>query len=327
MTIMLGKQTLEGTIKMADAIELLEKSLRHEAKGATFVSSKFVNNFKGGSMRILFAVDYEAGYFATKAYHVIENAGVRYLISLYRLQDGFLLALLDGQLITGLRTGAASGVMARKISIPDPISIGVIGSGYQSRSQLESLATVYKVSSANVFSPTASHREDFANSMSERLGFTIKPKTSIEAAVAGCNVVVSASSARSKEPILSYEWVKNCRLLCAVGNTRPQFAEIDLKSIQASELLVVDSIHAIEEAGELRNAKKQGALPESKVKTLSGVAANKSAIPADGLIIFKSVGTALQDLALAVRYYELLGKNENFPNSDDLASLKMPSWS
>ena len=140
MTITIGKKDLENRLGMHDAIKLLEKTLLHEDKGMTYVSSKFVNRFKGGSMRILFAVDYEVGYFATKAYHVINDIGARYLISLYRLKDGVLLALIDGQKITGMRTGAASGVIACNIAVSAPVCIGVIGSGHQSRRQLEALA-------------------------------------------------------------------------------------------------------------------------------------------------------------------------------------------
>src|SRR5512147_2746673 len=106
MAIMLGYGALHGVIGMREAIGLLEQALAHEAAGATSVSPKFVTDFAGGAMRMLFAADQQAGYCATKAYHSIEGAGTRYVVSLYRLKDGELLAVLDGQLITDLRTGA-----------------------------------------------------------------------------------------------------------------------------------------------------------------------------------------------------------------------------
>ena len=139
MAVMLGYEALDGVIGMRDAIGLLEQALTHEAAGSTTVSPKFVTDFTGGAMRMLFAADQQAGYCATKAYHSIQGAGTRYVVSLYRLKDGELLALLDGQIITDLRTGAASGVAARRVPIAGAVSVGVIGSGHQAHTQLEAL--------------------------------------------------------------------------------------------------------------------------------------------------------------------------------------------
>jgi len=247
---------------------------------------------------------------------------VRYVVSLYRLKDGELLALLDGRHITDLRTGAASGVIARKVAIPGPVTVGLIGSGHQAATQLEALAAVYSVRSAAVYSPTAANREAFARRMSERLGFPVSAVDSAQAAVRGHPVVAAASSARGAEPVLRGEWLGRCRLLCAVGNTRAQFAEVDVRCFEDARLVVVDSIHALEEAGELKRAIAAGALPESKRATLGQVVTGAVGVPGTGLVVFKSVGTALQDLALAARYYELIGASAGVPTAADLARVK-----
>ena len=325
MTVMLGIESLKGVLGMRDAIDLLEVALSHEGAGKTFVSPKNVTDFEGGSMRILFAADYQAGYFATKAYHSIQGVGTRYVVSLYRLKDGELLAQLDGQLITDLRTGAASGVIARKVPVTGPVSVGIIGSGHQARAQLESLAAVYRVEAAAVFSPTAANRQAFAREMSAQLGIAVTSVDSVEAAVRGRAVVATASSSRSSEPILRGEWLDRCRLLCAVGNTRRQFAEVDVRCFRDAALVVVDSLHAIEEAGDLRRAVEDGAMPETKRATLAQIVTGAVAVPREGLVAFKSVGTALQDLALAARYYELLGTRAGLPSASDLASLRKPA--
>jgi len=322
MTVMLGRSALEGAIGMRDAIDLLEATHAHEAAGATSVSPKHVTDFKGGFMRMLFAADTLAGYAASKLYHNIQGVGTRYVVSLYRLKDGELLAVLDGQLITDLRTGAASGVMARKVPITGPVSVGVIGSGNQARTQLESLASVYKVEFAAVYSPTRANREAYAREMSGKLGFPVAPVDAAEAAVQGRAVVASASSARSKEPVLRGEWLSECRLLCAVGNTRAQFAEADVRCFADARLVVADSAHAFEEAGELIQAGKSGAIPAEKRATLGQIVAGAVAVPKQGMIAFKSVGSALQDLSLAARYHELLGSRSGLPAATDLGVLR-----
>lgn len=320
---MLDAAALEGALGMRDAIDLLEEMSRHEDAGTTFISPRLNTAFEGGWMRMMFGVDHESGYAASKAYHMIEGAGVRYVVSLYRLRDGELLAVMDGKRITDLRTGAASGVAARKVPVSGPVHVGLLGSGHQSRMQLESLASVYAVRSATVFSPTLAHREAFAREMTGRLGFPIVIAETAQAAVRGHEVVVAATSSRSREPVLRGGWLDRCRLLCAVGSTRPQSVEVDAESFRGAGLVVVDSERAVEEAGDLQAAVKAGAAPAEKPATLAQLVAGKASVPGQGRVVFKSVGTALQDLALAARYYELLGSSAA-ARVASLASLKQP---
>lgn len=322
MTAMIGADALQGAIGMREAIELIERTIAHEEAGRTSVSPKFITEFENGVMRVLFAADGEAGYCAMKAYHNVKNVGTRYVVMLYGMSDGELLAILDGRLITDLRTGAVSGVMARKVDIPGPVSVGVLGSGNQARTQLEALVAVYAVSRAQVYSPTATNRERYAREMSAKLNIPVAAVDSAEAAIRGKQVVATASNARGTEPILRREWLDRCRLLCAVGNTRPKFAEVDTETFAHAALTVVDSHHAFKEAGDLIAAAKAGALPVSKQATLGQILTGTSSVPEEGLIIFKSVGMALQDLALAARYYELLGARRDLASPSDVASLR-----
>jgi ornithine cyclodeaminase/alanine dehydrogenase len=107
-----------------------------------------------------------------------------------------------------------------------------------------------------------------------------------------------------------------------VGNTRRDFAEVDVRCFSDAALVVVDSWHALEEAGELRAAIAANALPEAKRASLAQIVTGAARVPAEGLIVFKSVGTALQDLALAGRYYELLGSDGGPATAADLASVR-----
>ena len=211
--------------------------------------------------------------------------------------------------------------MARKLPLAGPVSLGILGSGHQARSQLECLASVYGLASVAVFSPTRANRETFAHEMGARLGVPVTAVDSVEAAVRGRTLVAAATNARGAEPILRGEWLDGCRFLSAVGNTRAQFAEADVRCFADARLVVTDTRHAIDEAGELRRAVAAGALPEQKRATLADVVAGTVTMPEDGLVVFKSVGSALQDLALAARYYEVLGARPDLPQASDLASL------
>jgi ornithine cyclodeaminase/alanine dehydrogenase-like protein (mu-crystallin family) len=322
MTAMIGVDALRGAIGMSEAIDLLERTIAHEEAGRTSVSPKFVTEFENGAMRVLFAADSEAGYCAMKAYHNVNNAGTRYVVLLYSMQDGELLAIIDGRMITDLRTGAASGVIARKVDIPGPVLVGVLGSGNQARTQLEAIAAVYAIERAEVYSPTAMNRVRYAREMSAKLNIAVTAVDSAEAAARGKHVVATASNARGTEPILRREWLDRCRLLCAVGNTRSKFAEIGADTFADASFTVVDSRHAFHEAGDLIMAAKAGALPESKQATLGQILTASRSLPQEGLIVFKSVGMALQDLALAARYYELLGARKDLASPSNVASLR-----
>jgi alanine dehydrogenase len=216
--------------------------------------------------------------------------GMRYLVTLYRLRDGELLALLDGSLITDLRTGAASGVIARRVTVRDPVTVGIIGSGNQARAQLESLAYVYRIASASVFSPTRANREAFASQMSAKLRMHVKVAETPDAAVRGRSVVVTASKARSQDPVLRASWLDRCRLLCAVGNTRAQFSELDAQCFTGGELIVADTEYAFGEAGEFRRAAAAGTLMPGRRATLAQVVSGEKKVPQQGLVIFKSGG-------------------------------------
>ncbi len=318
MAVFIDHHAVSRVLNWDACIDLLEEISRHEALGETFVSPKFNSEFRRGSMRILFAANYASGYGATKAYHTIDSIGTRYLVSLIDIRSGALLAVVDGRRITDFRTGAASGVVARRVPFKRPVSVGIVGSGHQARAQLGTLAAVYPIERASVFSPTLANRKAFAHDMNELLGIAVDPVASAERAVRGHDVVVAASKSRSPEPALRREWLDDCRLLCAVGNTRPQFVEIDPRSCADARLVIVDSAYAFEEAGELIQAVAAGVLPDAKRATLAAIVTGGCAIPSEGLIVFKSVGTALQDLALAGRCYELLCDEPGMPAMSDL---------
>jgi len=324
MAAILGAQALEGLLSMRDAIDLLEQMSHHEAAGRTLVSPRQTTPFQNGWMRLMFAADYASGYGATKAFHLVRGAGVRYIVSLYRLQDGELLAVLDGRLITDLRTGAASGVVARHLALPDPAAVGIIGSGHQARMQLEALCVELKIARATVFSPTRTHREKFAAEMSAKLGIAVSPVDSCEEAVRGHDVVVVATSATGADPLVRSNWLHGCRLVCAVGSTRPESVEVDVASFASAGLLVVDSPLAAEEAGDLQRAVRSGRLDSGRQVTLAQLVAQGKRALKGGYAVFKSVGTGLQDLALAARYYELSKLRTDLPVAADLGSLKVP---
>ncbi|MGQ0750915.1 MAG: ornithine cyclodeaminase family protein [Betaproteobacteria bacterium] len=324
MAVILGAQALEGVLRMSDAVSILETMSKHEAAGRTLIAPRQTTAMDGGWMRLMFAADYESGYAATKAFHMVRGAGVRYVVSLYRVKDGELLAVLDGRLITDMRTGAASGVAARHLKLPSSVSVGLLGSGHQSRMQLEALTATLHVTKASVYSPNPEHRQAFAAEMTSKLDVPVSAVDSAEAAARGNAVVVVATNAVGAEPVLRRRWMDECRLVCAVGSTRKESVEVDAATFGDAAIVIVDSLLAAEEAGDLQQAIAAGALELGRQATLAQLVEQDKVNLAGGYAVFKSVGTALQDLALASRYYELLRASGKALAAPDLASLKQP---
>jgi ornithine cyclodeaminase/alanine dehydrogenase len=143
-----------------------------------------------------------------------------------------------------------------------------------------------------------------------------------EIAVKDKTVVAAASSNRTGEPAVRGAWLDRCRLFCAVGSTRVEQVEADAACFLHAQMIVVDTLRATGESGDLRQPGLADAAVTRKVATMAQLTSGEALVPRDGLIAFKSVGTALQDLALAVRCYEKLRDDPRVPQFSELVSLK-----
>jgi ornithine cyclodeaminase/alanine dehydrogenase-like protein (mu-crystallin family) len=160
--------------------------------------------------------------------------------------------------------------------------------------------------------------------MTRTLDLPVTAVDSAEAAAHGHAVVVVATNTVGAEPVLRRRWLSECRVVCAVGSTRRESIEVDAATFGDAAMVVVDSLLAAEEAGDLQQAMEKGALGLERQVTLAQLVAQGKQTLGGGYAVFKSVGTALQDLALAARYYELLQSAGGVLSAPDLASLKEP---
>jgi thiomorpholine-carboxylate dehydrogenase len=160
-------------------------------------------------------------------------------------QTGTPLAIMDGRLITEMRTAAVSAVATRLLAGRDAKILAILGSGVQAHSHVEALRLVRQFEEIRVWSPTREHAEQFA----KEIGATA---TSAEQAVRGTDVVVTATS--SKTPVLAGSWLKPGCHVNAIGACRPDWRELDEEAM--SNVVFVDS--------------REGALKESGDVILSG---------------------------------------------------------
>jgi thiomorpholine-carboxylate dehydrogenase len=204
-------------------------------------------------------------------------------------ETGAPLAMMDGRLITEMRTAAVSAVATNLLAPPNARVLTILGSGVQARSHNAALRLVRHFEEVRVWSPRPAHAERFA----EEIGARAMPA---QAAVGDADVVVTATSSRT--PILQGSWLKPGCHVNAVGACRPDWRELDDRAM--TNIIFVDSREgAMKESGDviLSGAKIYAELGEA----LAGIVDSR----VNETTIFKSLGMAVEDIAAAMLVYRL----------------------
>src|SRR6266436_6053902 len=156
-------------------------------------------------------------------------------------ETGAPLAVMDGRLITEMRTAAVSAAATKLLASPDAKILAILGSGVQARSHVEGLRLVRRFEEIRVWSPTAAHAERFAKEIGAKA-------MSAEEAVRDADVVVTATN--SKMSILRGAWLKPGAHVNAVGACRPDWRELDDEAM--TNVVFVDSREAaMKESGDV----------------------------------------------------------------------------
>src|SRR6184192_3404270 len=203
-------------------------------------------------------------------------------------KTGAPLAVMDGRLITEMRTAAVSAAATKLLAQPNAKILAILGSGVQARSHAEALRLVRQFEEIRVWSPNKSHAEQFAKEIGAKA-------MSAEAAVRDADVVVTATSSRMS--ILRGAWLRPGCHVNAVGACRPDWRELDDDAMR--NVIFVDSREAaLKESGDV-------ILPGAKIYAELGEAfAGKINSRANEITIFKSLGMAVEDIAAALLVYQ-----------------------
>ena len=317
MVLILNHDDVSTAVTMNDAIDAMEGAFREQGEGTVLQPPRL--NLKAGKgwIRLGPAVMEGSGWMGFKAMNLAPGHGVRYEVQLYTVEDGDLKAIMDAQHLTTLRTGATSAVATRRLARKGATRVGVLGSGPEARAQLEAMTALGVVETACIYSPTEANRERFAADYRES-GIDIAAVASAREAVDGCGIVVAAI--KSPETALYGEWLAPGMHVNSVGTARRDQREIDPETFTRSAVIVVDTREGVfGEAGDAVAA-KEVITPEQVFELselVTGTAPERS--NDDEITLFKSVGTAVQDVALAVKIYEnarakgLGTEYDNFP--------------
>jgi alanine dehydrogenase len=220
--------------------------------------------------------------------------------------SGALVALVEADRLGQLRTGAATGVAAGVMALPEATEVGLFGAGWQAQTQLEAIARVRAIQVAYVYSRNEQKRNDFASRMSAQLGIEVRAVDRPQEAAEDLPIVVTATT--SREPVFDGTWLAEGTLVCAVGSNWLNKAEIDANVIRRADNIVCDSVKACQnEAGDFVDALEKGVFDWSRAVDLADVVTGRATArnTRESIALFKSVGLAIEDVALGGKLLEL----------------------
>jgi ornithine cyclodeaminase/alanine dehydrogenase-like protein (mu-crystallin family) len=301
MTLFLDEEQVRKHLRMEELIPAMEKAL------IDFSAGKVTQ-----PVRSVMTVDPPGGFFGMMPARTPDGLGIK-LVTFYPTnaergipthmatiflvdpEIGAPLAVMDGRLITEMRTAAVSAAATKLLASSDAKILAILGSGVQARSHVEALRLVRQFEEVRVWSPTTAHAERFATEIGAKA-------MSAEDAVRDADVVVTATN--SKMSILRGAWLKPGCHVNAIGACRPDWRELDDEAM--ANVVFVDSREAaIKESGDviLSGAEIYAELGEA----LAGKVPSR----ANETTIFKSLGMAVEDVAAAMLVYRSATKSKN----------------
>jgi len=251
----------------------------------------------------------ERGYIGVKIVSVFpDNAsrGSATVSGVYLLMSGKSgepLALIDGKALTVWRTAAASALAASYLARQDAHRLLMIGAGALAPYLIDAHATVRPLKEVLIWNRTASAAESLAARMADRK-FSVAATKDLESAIRGADIVSCATL--SHEPLIQGDWLPGGVHVDLVGGFRPDMREADDEVIRRARLFVDTREGALAEAGDLVQPLQSGLIGEDDIAAdLFDLTRGKRAGRRhhDQITVFKSVGTALEDLAAAIHVF------------------------
>jgi alanine dehydrogenase len=304
MTLHISEAEVRSVLTMPQALEAVGEISRKQATGEVVAHPR--RRFElpnGGFFHYMAAADFSLGFVAMKQYTYVRGK-LQFLVPLYEMATGDLVAQIEADYMGQVRTGAASGVATKYLARKDSCVAAIIGTGGQAKTQLEAIALVRKLESAYVYGRDSAKREKFCAEMSTRLGIPVLPCASAAEAVRGADIISTATTA--SQPVLNGSDLSPGVHINAIGANHAHKRELDDEAVASADVIVVDSVEqSRQEAGDLIIAFHGDEICWTGVKKLSEIVAGKATGRTSDteVTLFKSNGIASWDLAVAMKIY------------------------
>lgn len=301
MAMVLDDETVRSVFDWPSAVAALREAYAAAPRDASFPARTMARGEQGW-LRMLGGVPAKPAPMGLKVIAAAPLAGrVSYLVALFDQETAALVALLDGHSITGFRTAATSALAVDLLAGAGPLTVAVIGSGFEARNHVRALAAVRDLDTVRVYSPSTAGRSRFGAELAD-VPVPILPVASAEAAVAGASLVICAARSRDETPTLRGEWLGTGVTVVSIGSTLPEQREVDAAVLARADLVVADVVdEVLDDSGDLIAARHAGIEVRPRTIALADLVGGRhpGRTEPDQLLLYKSVGSAVQDLAVA----------------------------
>ena len=225
-----------------------------------------------------------------------------HFIALWDTASGALACLLDGKYVTAMRTAGTTAVAIDRIAHAGPLRVAILGSGREAQTHVQATAAVRTIASLAVYSPTRENRERFASRFSDELSIPCRAAETARAAVDGADLIIAAARSHDETPILQGAWLRPGVLVASIGSTVPEQREVDPEVVRRAHVIVADVPEEVAyETGDMMAARAAGVDFESRMIALSDLVCGREKVSqrVDDIVLFKSVGSGLQDIAVS----------------------------
>jgi alanine dehydrogenase len=302
--LLLTEDDVRHLLTMDMALAAVEEGLRKMALDEVQNIPRARSQTDHGMLHVLSASAKTLGYMGYKAYST-SRKGTHFHVGLYDGKTGAMLALIHADYLGQVRTGAASGVATQYMARPDSTEVGLFGSGKQARTQLQAICRVRKVRRVQIYSPNEERRRQFATEMSRLCDVEIEPVPRPEMAAEDKDIIITATS--SREPVLNGNWVAEGTHMNVIGSNFLGKAEVDAVAVRRCDSIVVDSKEQARiEAGDFTQPLEDGSIHWSDIHELGQVIVGRftGRAHAQDVTMFKSLGIAIEDVAVAGKVYQ-----------------------
>jgi alanine dehydrogenase len=289
LPLYLTEANVNSLLAPADALEAVEACFRRLAAGAVENRPRERLRLEDGAFAVMAAVDRELKLAGLKAYTWLPG-GTPFVVVLFDTERAELAGVIEADKLGQLRTGAASGIAATYLARSGASSLGVLGCGWQARSQVacirEALPGIERVVA---YCRTPERLAAFCKETGAQAGESHRDP-------AACDVVVTVTT--SRDPVLRGEWLRDGTLVCAVGANDPRARELDNVVLERAAFVCCDSREQARlESGDLIEPVEAGVLDWLEVHELQEVVAGELESD-DDIVVFKSNGIAAWDVAI-----------------------------
>ncbi len=302
--LLLNEAEVGQLLTMEMALEAVEQGLRKLALEEAQNVPRARVQTDHAMLHTMSAAAKSLGFMGAKVYSTSRKNGARFLVPLFDGKTGALLCLMQADYLGQMRTGAASGVATQYMARPDASEVGLYGSGKQARTQLLAVCKVRRIRSVSVYSPNEGHRRQFADEMSERCQTEVVAVPRPEMAAENKDIIITATT--SREPVLHGAWIAQGTHINAIGSNFLAKAEVDVATLRRCTSVVVDcKDQARMEAGDFQQGIEDGSLRWSDIRELGQVIVGRYTARKheQDITMFKSLGIAIEDIAVAGRVY------------------------